>query len=190
MKTHHYVSHQLNIRCDLEVINGTFLLLLENAALLKLERFLSRCCFLSSYEWKKTKTTKPKQKNPSKMKQNKQTPNPKDSLSYNTSEETLYVWVPVAHRNPAQQHSQCPTEYIPLFVNKFNELLSRYILSSVWAEGTRIWAHERLGCNGYTLPLLSLRHGKGQLLSSKMCHCYKYDCIIYCKLFSKFIANY
>lgn len=110
--------------------------------------------------------------------------------SANSSEETLQVSVPVARRNPAQQRPQCPGEHVPLFVNKLNELLSRYISSSVWAEGTRIWAYERLDCNGYTLPLLSLRHGKGQLLSSKMCHCYKYDCIIYCKLFSKFIANY
>lgn len=131
-------SHWLNIRCALEVINGTFLLLLENAVLLKLERFLSRCCFLSSYEWKKT--TKPKQKNPSKTKQNKQSPNPKGSLS------CKHLW-----RDPAGFSSCGPSEPspaaltgshrdVPLFVNKFNELLSRYILSSVWAEGTRIWA--------------------------------------------------
>lgn len=93
-------SHWLNIRCALEVINGTFLLLLENAVLLKLERFLSRCCFLSSYEWKKT--TKPKQKNPFKTKQNKQSPSPKGSLS------CKHLW-----RDPAGFSSCGPSEPIP-----------------------------------------------------------------------------
>lgn len=161
----------LNGPRDLEVIKGTFLLLLENAVLLKSECFLSRCCFVSSYEWKsKQRKTLAKQNKTSK-------PKSKRLIALQTPSNRPY-------------RSQFPENMVPLFVNKLNRLLSRYILSSLWAEGTRIWAFERLGCNGYTLPLLSLRHGKGQLLSSKMCHCYKYDCIIYCKLFSKFIANY
>lgn len=74
-QTHRHISHRPAIRCDLEVIKGTFLLLLENAALLKLECFLSRCCFLSSYEWKDpNKKPLPKQSKTSK------TPSPKGSL--------------------------------------------------------------------------------------------------------------
>lgn len=73
---HCYISPWLNIRCDLEIIKGTFLLSLENVVLLKLECFLSRCCFLSSYEWKTKQNTH--KKNPTKKtpSQNK-TPNPK-----------------------------------------------------------------------------------------------------------------